>query len=178
VSERSLRGRGSYLRITRAQEDARFTGDGAGKGASTPADRSPNHRHLPSLRDGVARAWPAVLTITKLANVEYVLRQVAQAIYEYYTGRGEAPGVWQGGLAAEFGLVGVVEGGSAVPPQAVPNNNRDPSGAAETYAEIRYCPLTTSRVDAAQSPPESEVKTRTVSTLRATPLTTWLTWTT
>jgi conjugative relaxase-like TrwC/TraI family protein len=50
-----------------------------------------------------------VLRITKLADAEYLLRRVALGIEDYYVGSGEAPGVWQGGFAAEFGLVGVVE---------------------------------------------------------------------
>ena len=50
-----------------------------------------------------------MLTITKLADAEYLLRQVALGVDDYYVGSGEAPGVWQGGLAADLGLLGVVE---------------------------------------------------------------------
>jgi len=50
-----------------------------------------------------------VLRIAKLADAEYLLRQVALGIEDYYMGSGEAPGVWQGDLAAELGLAGVVE---------------------------------------------------------------------
>ena len=50
-----------------------------------------------------------MLRITKLADAEYLLRQVARGVEDYYMGSGEAPGVWQGGLAAEIGLSGVVE---------------------------------------------------------------------
>jgi len=50
-----------------------------------------------------------VLRITKLADAEYLLRQVARGVEDYYVGSGEAPGVWQGGLAAELGLTGVVD---------------------------------------------------------------------
>jgi conjugative relaxase-like TrwC/TraI family protein len=50
-----------------------------------------------------------VLRITKLADAEYLLRQVCLGIEDYYMGSGEAPGVWQGALAAELGLAGVVE---------------------------------------------------------------------
>jgi len=50
-----------------------------------------------------------VLTITTLADAEYLLRQVAMGVDDYYMGSGEAPGVWQGRLAAELRLVGVVE---------------------------------------------------------------------
>ena len=50
-----------------------------------------------------------MLRITKLADAEYLLRQVALGIDDYYVGAGEAPGVWHGRLAAELGLAGVVE---------------------------------------------------------------------
>ena len=50
-----------------------------------------------------------MLRITKLADAEYLLRQVARGVEDYYMGSGEAPGVWQGGLAAELGLAGVVD---------------------------------------------------------------------
>ena len=50
-----------------------------------------------------------MLRITKLTNAEYLLRQVAQGVEDYYVGSGEAPGVWQGRLAAELGLTGVVD---------------------------------------------------------------------
>jgi conjugative relaxase-like TrwC/TraI family protein len=50
-----------------------------------------------------------VLTITGLADAEYVLGGVALGVEDYYVGAGEAPGVWQGQLAAELGLAGVVD---------------------------------------------------------------------
>jgi conjugative relaxase-like TrwC/TraI family protein len=50
-----------------------------------------------------------VLTITKLTDAEYLLSQVALGIDDYYMGVGEAPGVWQGRLADQLGLSGVVE---------------------------------------------------------------------
>ncbi|MEW6473973.1 MAG: MobF family relaxase [Actinomycetota bacterium] len=50
-----------------------------------------------------------MLTITNLADAEYLIGQVALGIDDYYMGAGEAPGVWQGGLAAELSLAGVVE---------------------------------------------------------------------
>lgn len=50
-----------------------------------------------------------MLRITKLADAEYLLRQVAVGVEDYYMGSGEAPGFWQGRLAVEFGLAGVVE---------------------------------------------------------------------
>jgi conjugative relaxase-like TrwC/TraI family protein len=50
-----------------------------------------------------------MLRITKLADAEYLLRQVAVGVEDYYMGSGEAPGVWQGRLAAELSLAGVVE---------------------------------------------------------------------
>jgi conjugative relaxase-like TrwC/TraI family protein len=51
-----------------------------------------------------------VLRLAKLTDAEYVLRQVAGGLEDYYLGSGEAPGVWSGGLAARLGLAGVVEG--------------------------------------------------------------------
>src|SRR5438270_2556253 len=50
-----------------------------------------------------------MLTLTKLANAEYLIAQVARGIDEYYTGGGEAPGVWHGSWAEELGLEGIVE---------------------------------------------------------------------
>ncbi|HKN91773.1 MAG TPA: MobF family relaxase, partial [Acidimicrobiia bacterium] len=50
-----------------------------------------------------------MLTITKVGDAEYLLGQVAVGVEDYYMGSGEAPGVWQGGLAAELGLAGVVQ---------------------------------------------------------------------
>lgn len=38
-----------------------------------------------------------------------MLSSVALGIDEYYTGVGEAPGVWAGSWAKELGLVGMVE---------------------------------------------------------------------
>jgi conjugative relaxase-like TrwC/TraI family protein len=49
-----------------------------------------------------------MLRISKLTDAEYVLEQVAGGLEDYYLGRGEAPGVWAGALAARFGLEGVV----------------------------------------------------------------------
>jgi hypothetical protein len=40
---------------------------------------------------------------------EYVLRDVAGGLEDYYLGLGEAPGVWFGGLARELRAEGVVE---------------------------------------------------------------------
>ena len=50
-----------------------------------------------------------MLTVTALTNAEYVLSSVALGIDEYYTGVGEAPGVWAGSWAKTLGLVGMVE---------------------------------------------------------------------
>ena len=50
-----------------------------------------------------------MLTVTALTNAEYVLSSVALGIDEYYTGVGEAPGVWAGSWATTLGLVGMVE---------------------------------------------------------------------
>jgi conjugative relaxase-like TrwC/TraI family protein len=50
-----------------------------------------------------------VLTVTGIGNAEYLIGSVAVGIDDYYVGSGEAPGVWQGRLAADLGLVGVVD---------------------------------------------------------------------
>jgi conjugative relaxase-like TrwC/TraI family protein len=50
-----------------------------------------------------------VLTITNLADAEYLIGGVALGVEDYYVGSGEAPGVWQGRLAAELGMAGVVD---------------------------------------------------------------------
>jgi conjugative relaxase-like TrwC/TraI family protein len=50
-----------------------------------------------------------MLRITKLADAEYLINQVALGIDDYYLGVGEAPGVWQGDLADRLGLSGVVD---------------------------------------------------------------------
>jgi hypothetical protein len=44
-----------------------------------------------------------VLRLAKLTDAEYVLRQVAGGLEDYYLGSGEAPGVWSGRLAARVG---------------------------------------------------------------------------
>ena len=73
---------------------------GAGKGG----------RYGGRLRAGGVRSGVAVvLTITGLADAEYVLGGVALGVEDYYVGAGEAPGVWEGRLAAELGLAGVVD---------------------------------------------------------------------
>ena len=50
-----------------------------------------------------------MLTVTGIGNAEYLIGSVAVGIDDYYVGSGEAPGVWQGHLAADLGLVGVVD---------------------------------------------------------------------
>jgi conjugative relaxase-like TrwC/TraI family protein len=50
-----------------------------------------------------------VLRISKLSDAEYLIGQVALGIDDYYLGVGEAPGVWQGCMADQLGLAGVVE---------------------------------------------------------------------
>ena len=49
------------------------------------------------------------MTVTALTNAEYALSSVALGIDEYYTGVGEAPGVWAGSWSNKLGLVGMVE---------------------------------------------------------------------
>src|ERR671911_1202401 len=55
---------------------------------------------------------PPVLTIAKLGvgQESYYLSKVAQGIEDYYSGKGEVPGVWIGRGAARLGLVGEVAG--------------------------------------------------------------------
>jgi len=50
-----------------------------------------------------------VVTLTKLANAEYLLGSVVHGLEEYYLGVGEAPGVWAGAWAHRLGLEGMVE---------------------------------------------------------------------
>jgi conjugative relaxase-like TrwC/TraI family protein len=50
-----------------------------------------------------------VLTIVRLRDAEYVLRQIARGLEEYYTSSKEPPGVWTGQWCSELGLEGVVE---------------------------------------------------------------------
>ncbi|HSS09608.1 MAG TPA: MobF family relaxase [Acidimicrobiales bacterium] len=50
-----------------------------------------------------------MLRVSKLRDAEYVLRDIAGGIEDYYLGRGEAPGVWAGRLPEHLGLSGVVE---------------------------------------------------------------------
>ncbi|HZQ79889.1 MAG TPA: MobF family relaxase [Acidimicrobiia bacterium] len=50
-----------------------------------------------------------MLTVTGIGSAEYLLDSVAVGIEDYYVGSGEAPGVWHGQLAADLGLVGVVD---------------------------------------------------------------------
>src|SRR5439155_21842458 len=89
-------------------------------------------RHVPPLRGGRARPvwqpgrWGELLTLTKLADAEYTLTQVAEGVEEYYLGIGEAPGVWHGRWAARLGLEGVVEGDDL---RALLNGHHPESGA-------------------------------------------------
>ena len=50
-----------------------------------------------------------MLTVTALTNAEYLLSSVALGIDEYYTGVGEAPGVWMGRWSPALGVEGLVE---------------------------------------------------------------------
>jgi conjugative relaxase-like TrwC/TraI family protein len=51
-----------------------------------------------------------VLNIAVIRSVRYYLDQVARTRADYYQGRGESPGRWQGTLAARLGFSGTVEG--------------------------------------------------------------------
>jgi conjugative relaxase-like TrwC/TraI family protein len=54
-----------------------------------------------------------VLSLAKLGvdGAGYYLDQVVAGAEEYYTGAGEAPGVWRGAWAADVGLDGLVDAG-------------------------------------------------------------------
>jgi len=54
-----------------------------------------------------------VLSVAKLTpgQESYYERSVAAGLDDYYTGRGESPGVWAGRGAAALGLEGVVQDG-------------------------------------------------------------------
>ena len=74
----------------------------------------PRACRLPEGLASVCRTFPCrwgtgMLTVTALTNAEYVLSSVALGIDEYYTGVGEAPGVWAGSWSKTLGLVGMVE---------------------------------------------------------------------
>ncbi|CAB4558348.1 unannotated protein [freshwater metagenome] len=47
--------------------------------------------------------------ITAGTGYEYLTREVATSRHDYYTGQGEAPGVWAGGGCSQLGLAGVVD---------------------------------------------------------------------
>ena len=90
-----------------------------------------------------------MLTITNLADAEYLIGQVALGVEDYYVGSGEAPGVWQGGLATELGLAGVVD-----PDQLrALLLGRDPVTDAELLAAGR--PRTVTAYDVTFSAPKS-----------------------
>ena len=54
-----------------------------------------------------------MLSVAKLTpgQESYYERSVAAGLDDYYTGRGESPGVWAGRGAAALGLEGVVQDG-------------------------------------------------------------------
>ncbi|MGH3043054.1 MAG: MobF family relaxase [Gaiellaceae bacterium] len=54
-----------------------------------------------------------MLSVRKLTvgQEAYYEQQVAAGLDDYFAGRGESPGIWAGGGAAEIGLAGVVEDG-------------------------------------------------------------------
>jgi 2-phosphosulfolactate phosphatase len=70
----------------------------------------------------------------------YYLSQVARGLDEYYTGAGEAPGVWTGGGIGALGLTGEVDPADlrAVLAGLVPGTGLSPNGAtlAQTAAEL------------------------------------------
>ena len=91
-----------------------------------------------------------MLRISKLTDAEYVLRDVAGGLEDYYLGLGEAPGVWFGGLARELGAEGVVE---AEWLRAV-IDARDPTSGSELFPPDRR-ERTVMAFDVTLSPPKS-----------------------
>jgi conjugative relaxase-like TrwC/TraI family protein len=57
--------------------------------------------------------WAAMLSVAKLTlgQEAYYEQQVARGVDDYYTGRGESPGIWAGSEAGALGLVGIVDDG-------------------------------------------------------------------
>jgi conjugative relaxase-like TrwC/TraI family protein len=55
-----------------------------------------------------------MLTTAKLGRGQekYYMESVGRGLDDYYSERGEAPGMWMGGGAAELGLAGQVEEGT------------------------------------------------------------------
>ena len=79
-----------------------------------------------------------VLTVTALTNAEYVLSSVALGIDEYYTGVGEAPGVWAGVWSRAKSAIfqARVRLGSE-PLEALFGRVAEPLAGAETWASPR-----------------------------------------
>ena len=77
-----------------------------------------------------------MLRITKLADAEYLIGQVCRGIDDYYMGIGEAPGVWQGQLADQLGLSGVVQDDdpAGADPGPSPGNRRSAVGRSSGTA--------------------------------------------
>jgi conjugative relaxase-like TrwC/TraI family protein len=90
-----------------------------------------------------------MLRISKLADAEYLIGQVALGIDDYYMGAGEAPGVWQGRLADQLGLTGVVDADQL---RAL-LLGRDPTSDAELLSARR--PRTVTAFDVTLSAPKS-----------------------
>src|SRR5215212_4318641 len=68
--------------------------------------------HLPSREEGRrSRMVASVGRITAGRGYDYLTRDVATSKHDYYTGRGEAPGVWTGRGAGLIGLAGEVDAG-------------------------------------------------------------------
>src|SRR5215207_4577448 len=59
--------------------------------------------------DGRSQMVASVGRITAGRGYDYLTRDVATSKHDYYTGKGEAPGVWTGRGAAGIGLTGQVD---------------------------------------------------------------------
>ena len=90
--------------------------------------------------------------ITAGRGYDYLTREVATSRHDYYTGSGEAPGVWAGGGRVELGLDGVVDAddmaalyGSFVDPRTSPD--AQPAGGPALVGEgLRAEPKVINRV--------------------------------
>jgi hypothetical protein len=98
-----------------------------------------------------------VLSVSKLSPGQeaYYERSVAAGIDDYYAGRGESPGVWVGGGAAELELDGVVGDGEL----GRLIGGRHPLTSAELRSHPPKKQITVERIDPATGERTLEQKT-------------------
>jgi len=87
-----------------------------------------------------------MLSIAKLSpgHEAYYESTVAQGVEDYYAGRGESPGVWQGSAAAGLGLVGVVRDGDL----GQLMRGRDPASGARLRRSVAVRRIQVEQLDA------------------------------